>query len=1132
MKKRSKLLQKVLCTLLSASLLLPYAPVYAADEPAEEQEINTEAETDLEDAASPEEDMQAAYEADSDVKWPVPAANWYEEYEYTKDDAGHILYLNLYKEGQTPELLVVPATATIGGVNYSVVLDNKNETLYGWSLWLKAATTLKGIKIEEGVKAKCGESLFGQLSHLTTLDVSKLDTSGVTSMNNMFSGCYELTSLDVSNFDTSKVTDMSGMFSSLKVTNLDLSNFNTASVTSMDSMFYYNENLTALDLSSFDTSSVTNMSSMFHSCEKLASINFGEHFNTSKVKRFDAMFHSCWALKNLDVSGFDTSSGEDLSCMFYSCSNLQNLDVSHFDLSHAEDIGLMFAFCEKIKTLEFDPDLSTPNLNDMGGLFENCEDLVYIDLSPFDTASVDDMSSMFEDCKELKQIVFGDNFSTVGVTNMTSMFRYCMTIESIDLSHFNTSNVKNMREMFQGCFALPTLNLSKFNTTNVEDMDSMFQQCSALRTLDLSSFDTSKVKDMEEMFLSCSRLTSVNLSSFDTSNVMKFHRMFWGCLALKVLDLRNFDFSKGTFVYDGRQAFIGSSGITHLYLPVNAMSGFDFVNDYGSSEIKLINIFYAGTKEQWDVLGNVLPEGTQLTCEFEGEVAAPDPDETIKITSIRWNKNELTLKAGDFDWVGWKVEPENATDQEMRFTSTDPRVACVLQDKMILAINPGTVTLSVIPLDGSNVSADITVTVAPADRKYVTKISLNKNKLDLKAGASETLTATVEPSDAEDKRIEWSSSDEAVATVDQSGKVTAIANGSAYIYARAKDGSNVSGYCIVKVGGGSEPGPGPVEPSEPIPGSGEATDPQPVVENVASQSITLVKGQKFLLADKDWKVSSSTPKGVVSVSKGNVTAKKAGTATLKRGSGENEQSITITVLVPVIEKTEKTLKLEAGAEAQLSFSGKKAVDGTIAFTEDVSLPVRFVSAAPDVATVDGDGNVSALTKGSAAITAYINGVAHKFTVKVSEQASPLTRTVHLNLTKTKNVRIKGLSKTEWVLAEGETEGIVDIIKGSKVKALTPGTVTLKCGDYTMTVIAEDPSISGSSKPYAMKAEMKVGETKPVSLTAVEQDVFFKSSKSSVAYMDAEGVIHARSKGKAKLSAKVNGRTVSITVTVK
>ena len=59
MKKRSKLLQKVLCTLLSASLLLPYAPALAADEPVEEAEVIVEEEA----AAAPEEAESAADEA-------------------------------------------------------------------------------------------------------------------------------------------------------------------------------------------------------------------------------------------------------------------------------------------------------------------------------------------------------------------------------------------------------------------------------------------------------------------------------------------------------------------------------------------------------------------------------------------------------------------------------------------------------------------------------------------------------------------------------------------------------------------------------------------------------------------------------------------------------------------------------------------------------------------------------------------------------------------------------------------------------------------------------------------------------------------------------------------------------------
>ena len=80
---------------------------------------------------------------------------------------------------------------------------------------------------------------FRNCSKLTSLDLSKFDTSGVTNMNGMFSYCSSLTSLDVSNFDTSKVTDMSSMFigcSNLKAINLR-GKFSTESLKSCDNIF-------------------------------------------------------------------------------------------------------------------------------------------------------------------------------------------------------------------------------------------------------------------------------------------------------------------------------------------------------------------------------------------------------------------------------------------------------------------------------------------------------------------------------------------------------------------------------------------------------------------------------------------------------------------------------------------------------------------------------------------------------------------------------------------------------------------------------------------------------------------------------------------------------------------------------
>lgn len=120
---------------------------------------------------------------------------------------------------------------------------------------------------------------------------SAFDTSNVTNMFHMFSGCKSLTALDVSNFDTSHVTDMSHMFAEC-------------------------ESLTALDISGFDTSHVTNMSYMFISCKNL---------NT------------------LDLSGFDTSNVEIVETMFYECPGVTEEDVSKLDLSNATDANVIFS---------------------------------------------------------------------------------------------------------------------------------------------------------------------------------------------------------------------------------------------------------------------------------------------------------------------------------------------------------------------------------------------------------------------------------------------------------------------------------------------------------------------------------------------------------------------------------------------------------------------------------------------------------------------------------------------------------------------------------------------------------------------------------------------------------------------
>ena len=154
---------------------------------------------------------------------------------------------------------------------------------------------------------------------LQSVDLSGLNTCNLKRTNNMFNQpeIYQprhghITSLNLSGFQTSKVTDMEGMFSGCDdLTSLDLSSFDTSNVTDMYGMFGYYyfgcRKLTTLDLSSFDTSKVTDMSEMFCSCEQLTTIYVSDLWNTNAVSSSADMFISCTNLVGGNGTVYDDS---------------------------------------------------------------------------------------------------------------------------------------------------------------------------------------------------------------------------------------------------------------------------------------------------------------------------------------------------------------------------------------------------------------------------------------------------------------------------------------------------------------------------------------------------------------------------------------------------------------------------------------------------------------------------------------------------------------------------------------------------------------------------------------------------------------------------------------------------------
>ena len=419
-------------------------------------------------------------------------------------------------------------------------------------------------------------SRYGE-NKLINLDMSNFDTSNVTNMSAMFYGCSKLTNLDLSNFNTSKVNDMSSMFASWsgasKLTNLEISNFDTSNVTNMSNMFYNCNGLTSLDVSKFDTSSTTNMCKMFYDCSRLTSLNVSK-FDTSKVTDMGAMFSDCRGLTSLDVSKFDTRNVTNMSGMFDSCTGLTSLDVKNFDTSNVTSMGSMFSNCSKLTSLDISK-FDTSNVTSMSYMFHWCYKLTSLDVSKFDTSNVTSMYYMFSSCRVLTSLDVS-KFDTSKVANMSGMFDSCSGLTSLDVSNFNTSNVTDISHIFDECSKLTSLDVSKFDTSKVTNMSGMFDSCSGLTSLDLSKFDTSNVTSMNEMFDGCSGLTILDLSNFDTSNVTNMIAMFKECRALTSLNVSNFDTSNVKYMgtasastnwynnFDGM--FCGCSSLTELDL--------------------------------------------------------------------------------------------------------------------------------------------------------------------------------------------------------------------------------------------------------------------------------------------------------------------------------------------------------------------------------------------------------------------------------------------------------------------------------------------------------------------------------------------------------------------------------------
>jgi surface protein len=448
-------------------------------------------------------------------------------------------------------------------------------------------------------------------SSLTSFSAGSHNASGVASMLNMFANITSISSLNLSNLDTGGVTSMAGMFGSSSFATINVSNWNTSNVTSMGSMFNANASLTTITgLNTWDTSKVTNVYSMFANMTVLPTLDISG-FDISSVTTMQSMFQGSSSLASLDVSSWDMSTVTETAALFASTSSLETLTYND-----AVTSVIYSSFLQKMNSSDYpatnvDFDNGTNGCDNAdtacitardnleaahGWIFEHktfppeltagpadfvttwittgsdevvtmptsaTEGYVYAGLIDWgDGTGGEDFSGYndaqfthvyadagtytvivrgtFEALDDAADTLFPSQMKTVenlGSTGWETLLRafHSSSLTSFTAGNSDTSGITSTKEMFRSASVI-SIDVTDLDVSGVTDMYSVFPFNSSLTTITgFNTWDTSNVGNMHALFAGNSSLVNLDFSGWNLSNVSNVDSMFLDTTSLTTL---------------------------------------------------------------------------------------------------------------------------------------------------------------------------------------------------------------------------------------------------------------------------------------------------------------------------------------------------------------------------------------------------------------------------------------------------------------------------------------------------------------------------------------------------------------------------------------------------------------------
>ena len=264
------------------------------------------------------------------------------------------------------------------------------------------------------------------------------------------------------------------------------------------------------------------------------------------------------------------------------------------------------------------------------------------------------------------------------------------------------------------------------------------------------------------------------------------------------------------------------------------------------------------------------------------EIVSKGKDNTPDATKV--TASNITIKEGQTASIAVTIEPTGASTRNVTYKSSNENVATV-SNGTVTGVSAGKATITIKTKNGHEETFEVTVI-----ESNLTKITLSPTTLNFTVGdtASQKINATLEPADAMNRKIVWTSTDTKVATVNDKGEVTAVGKGTCTIKATSEKNASVYGSCSVTV----------VE----VEVESISLDKETLKVGIGKTSEALVVTFTPSNATNKTITWKAEPTSVAAVSDGKVTGVKEGTATITATSA-NGKTATCSVTVAEVGMT-------------------------------------------------------------------------------------------------------------------------------------------------------------------------------------------------------------------------------------